>query len=190
MTRNGVIENYEQWLMVQVQVNAETHGKLCHILQDTAFEPIIEMDENRSEDGMRLRMEYSDEISKDESEAELICDQIDCQLGSCTILELLVVLARMMEYEMLDSQYEAGVGKWFMELLMNLGIEDLTDEQLIFHPGQLSILQERLYKFIYRKYDWDGEGGLFPLMYAQGDQRRTELAIQMNRYLEENYDIC
>ena len=53
MTRNGVIENYEQWLMVQVQVNAETHGKLCHILQDTAFEPIVEMDENRSEDGIR-----------------------------------------------------------------------------------------------------------------------------------------
>ena len=41
-----------------------------------------------------------------------------------------------------------------------------------------------------RKIGWDGEGGIFPLQCPREDQRSVELIIQMNDYIEENYDIC
>ena len=41
-----------------------------------------------------------------------------------------------------------------------------------------------------RQFQWDGEYSFFPLRNPHSDQRYEELIVQMNNYIEENYDIC
>ena len=180
---------YLCYLMNRAQIDAEgTYGysKLCEKLQNTEFLPILDMDENRCSDCRDLRHDYADAYDE---EAGDILDGLLSENG--TMMELFLVMAEKMEYELAGSQYEAGTGKWFKELLQNCGLLDAwngrfeddekdTDEQVS------SILDT----VIFRKMGWDGEDGMYPLQWPREDQRELELIIQMNRYIEENYDIC
>jgi hypothetical protein len=138
------------------------------------------MDENRWEDGMRYRADFTSD------DYEL--DQIDQELGGCTVLELILSLAEKMAYETAESRYEAGVGKWFEELISNLGLDIYTNQELIRNENAFFEVTKILEQFVFRKYSYNGEGGLFPLRYSDRDQREVELAIQMNQYIAENYD--
>ena len=192
--RTGVIEGYEKWLMALVQADEERFSCLCHILHDMSFIPMLEMDENRCEDGLGLRIEYAEMTSENSMEEDAVIDMLDDALGAgeCTMLELMTTLAERLRYEMTDSQYEAGTGKWFMEMLVNVGLNQFDNRTLEDDPRGVSLadVQRRVYAVIFREYDINGEGGLFPLSWSRGDQRKTELLIQLNNYIEDHYDIC
>ena len=179
---------YLCFLMNRAQIDSTGHDgylRLCTILQDTEFIPRLDMDENRCYDCRELRREFAD----DYSESPDILDGLYGENG--TMMELLVVLAEKMNYDLADSEYEAGTGKWFREMLGNCGLisaingcfeEDTHDETTL-------LVKSILDKIIFRTIDRNGEGGLFPLRFPNDDQRYTELVIQMNNYIEENYDI-
>ena len=176
---------YLCWLMNQAQVEAagpDGYLSLCEKLHQMPFEAINAMDANRGFEGLELREEWEAATDGD------IPDTLP--KDSCTMLELLVVLARRMNYEMLDSEYEASVRKWFDELLGNLGLDEWRNGAAEADPDGFDVsVKVATDAVIFRKYSWDGQGGLFPLFYPQYDQRKVELLIQMNNYLEENYDI-
>lgn len=181
-------KDYLHWLMDQCQLEIDgPHGysSLCEVLMDTYFLSLIEFDENRAEEGKALRDEWSDAGYGDRSETELLP-------YTCTMLELILVMARRMAYEMADSQYEAGVGKWFMELLENAGLatfrNDYFETDAEYHKNKIRAI---LMDIIYRRYLHTGDGGFFPAKYyTTEDYRNLELLTQMNNYLAENYDIC
>ena len=186
-----VKSEYLYYLMNRAQVEAEGirgYLSLCSLLQETEFIPIVEMDENRCSDCRNLRMEFANDVSEPE-----YIDILDGMLSeNGTMMELLTVLAEKIEYEMADSEYEASTRKWFLEMLTNCGLGDADNEH--FEEDSSGRLSEDvaciLDTVIFRKFGWDGENGLFPLRWPRGDQRYEELIVQMNNYLEENYDIC
>ena len=182
-------KRYLHWLMEQAQLETDGpdgYSHLCGILQDTYFLSMVEMDENRGSEGRELRDEWSEPSGGDKH---------GIRTGlipyTCTMMELILVLARRMGYEMADSQYEAGTGKWVAELMENAGLATFRNEfyelNPEYHGNRIRMI---LNDIIYRRYSANGEGGFFPMKWARGDQRRNELLVQMNDYLAENYDIC
>lgn len=179
-------KGYLCWLMNQAQLVAEGmdgYLLLCEILHRTSFLSYISMDENRGEEGMELREEWADTDGGDADELT------DVTPYSATMLEILVILGRRMAFEMADSQWEADTGKWVMELLENAGLDIFTNLRLEDDPNGEALVQRKLYDIIHRRYDRNGRGSFFPLHQAEYNQRDSELLIQMNNYLEENYDI-
>lgn len=186
--------NYERlkteylcYLMNRVQVNAageDGYFMLCHALMEYPFLPILDMDDNRCYDCRMLRRDFADDYDEETGD---ILDGLYSEYGM--FMELLVVLSEKMAYDLADSEYECAAGKWFKELLQNSGLIECTNDWYGRPGNGSSYVIDILDKINYRKYGWDGEGGLFPLQWAKTDQRYSELIIQMNNYIEENYDI-
>lgn len=184
---------YLCYLMNRAQAEAEgSRGylKLCEILQDTEFLPVLGMDENRCGECRELRKDFAG--AEQEYLGENPEDILDGLYGeNGTMMELLTVLAEKMAFDLADSQFEAGIWHWFEELLENCGLIGACNE--LFEEdgeGAEDLVRDVLDTVIYRRFGWDGEGGLYPLRWAKQDQRYRELLSQMNDYIEENYDIC
>lgn len=182
-------KDYLCWLMNQGQIEAEGpegYLHLCEALQGIYFVSLVEFDENRVEEGKELREEWADSFCGDTSalEGELIP-------YTCTAMEMIIVMARRMCYEMSDSQFEAGTGKWVMELLENAGLTAYRNDIYEADPeGSANRIKWIMNAIIYRKYLYNGDGSFFPVAYSRTDVRKQELLVQMNNYLAENYDIC
>ncbi len=180
--------DYLCWLMNQCQLEAEGpdgYLKLCEVLQQIYFVSLVAFDENRVEEGKELRDEWADTDGGDISalEGELIP-------YTCTALELILVMARRMCFEMSDSQFDAGIGKWVAELLENAGLATYRNDIFELDPEySAQKIKNILHDIVYRRYLCTGDGGFFPIRYPDADQRKVELLVQMNNYLAENYDI-
>lgn len=188
MSYERITTEYLCYLMNRAQIEAEgSYGylKLCEILQDVSFLPILEMDENRCSECRTLRKDFA------EGYDDGVIDILDGLLPEGgTMMELLLVLAEKMNYDLSDSEYESGTGKWFREMLENCGLILDCNSTFLENKQKENEVHDILDVIIFRKFGWDGEGGLFPLRWAKHDQRDMELIIQMNDYIEENYDIC
>ena len=73
-------------------------------------------------------------------------------------------------------------------MLINCGLIEYCNERI--EQDDDDVVGDILAIINHRQYGWDGEGGFFPLQWPKYDQRELELVIQMNNYIEENYDIC
>jgi len=179
--------DYLCWLMNQGQINAEGpdgYLRLCEIMNSVYFVSLVAFDENRAEEGKALREEWGESRGDILEPGTLIP-------YTCTMLEMIVILGRRMEYEMMDSQFEAGTGKWVRELLENAGLAYFRNDIFDIDPEySANRIRKILSDIIYRRYGRDGTGGFFPVTDRNVDQKGEELLIQMNNYLAENYDIC
>ena len=97
---------------------------------------------------------------------------------------MLIALAQRLEFETALSKWEKSTAQWFWVLINNLGLDTFTDENF-----DMEAVQEKVQIFLDRKYEKNGEGGLFPLKNPKEDQRRIEIWYQMSAYLFENYPI-
>lgn len=181
-------KDYLCWLMNQCRIVAEGpdgYLRLCEVLHSTYFVSMVEFDENRADEGRHLRSEWGE---TDHDISEMSTELIPY---TCTMLELILVLGRRMQYEMTDSQYEAEIGKWVKELLENAGLAYWRNDIYDIDPEYSEMrIRTILNNLIYRRYAPNGEGGFFPCNWTIKDQRNEELLTQMNNYLAENYDIC
>lgn len=164
---------YFKWLcakMMQPEMRtpSQTHWNLLRELQNTEFVWVEAMDENRAEDGLDLRREYV-ETTHDES------DPSWAHLG-CSVLEMLIAFSRRASFVT-----ERRSRDWFWEFLRNLGIDHLSDG--VFHGHDISGILDR---FVWRTYDYNGQGGLFPLDDPNEDQRKVEIWYQFCEYLVDH----
>lgn len=169
-------ELYFDWLYGQVcsvraKNPADTYRNLFHILYTTEFIWIVPNDDNRVEDGKALRHEFLE----DEHLNLAPSDEFWLDLG-CSFLELLVGLSRRLSF--IADGTEAG---WFWEMIENLGLEVLDDRVSI----DRNVVDDILSTVIWRTYDRDGRGGLFPLKSANRDQTKVELWYQLSAYILE-----
>lgn len=169
-----VDDRYFEWLYglfgsVRNRNPARSYWKLSRILYTTEFVWLIPNDDNRVEDGKELRVEFMSEQGSDGASQEWL------DLG-CSVLEMLISLARMAEF---DSNTEAIV--WFGIFMDNLGLTQFKDSKSFDEEDVSQILE----KFVYRTYKSNGEGGLFPLMHPEKDQRKVELWYQLAAYILE-----
>ena len=192
------LNRYYEWLVDQSQLDQDGEGgysRLCEALFRTTFESkSVFADANRVEEAWQLRNEWADSVADSEDVREELFSEFERTNGYgwyCSYLELLIVMARKIAYETLGGPYEASIGKWMREMMANCGMDEMTDGYFKKYGGEAYDKLEGVTRRItMRAYSWDGDGGIFPLMYPLRDQRRIELLDQMNDYLAENYDIC
>lgn len=170
-------------------VKTDTEYKyLFNWLHSTEFYSLVPNDDNRCEDGKKLRNMYLD------MEARVKCRLVKGEnFGSenSSVFEMLIGLAYRMENSLVGSNFEKSLAECFEIFLFNLGLSWYSDSEIeeynpSFWDGEI---ERRLKIFLERKYMSDGQGGLFPLRNPKSDQRKVEIWYQMSEYLLENYEF-
>ena len=150
------------------------YTKLLEKLYLREFTWVMEYDENRANDGLRLRRIFADEIGAKTRNPLKIG-----RLRACSVLEMMIALARKGEDDILwDPKEGDHTSIIFWEMLENLGL-DIYDDFNWFEDEVDHILDV----FLERKYLRDGTGNAFKLRHA--DPRKIDLWLQLNRYLIE-----
>ena len=166
------LENlYFNWLSAKV-VNirttspSRTYWELLRILHTTEFVWLLSGDDNRSEDGKELRREFL--ILAD------IPDNPEWRLDiPCSLLEMFIAFSRRAEF-MTDMPSK----DWFWEIMDNLGLKEFDDAHFDIHDVD-NIIED----FIWRVYEPNGYGGMFPIHEPKTDQANIEIWHQFCDYL-------
>jgi len=176
--KDPISERYFRW-MTDLVCDCEyakglSWDALFRELHQTTFTYILPMDENRAMDGidLRYRFGYEEDYSRDEL--------LDLDDRECSVLEMMVALALRCEEHIMDDP-ESGnrTGRWFFEMIDNLGLSDMDDEH--FHRDRVRFVIQR---FLDRKYEPNGKGGLFSLESGNHrDMRHIDIWYQMMWYL-------
>ena len=125
------------------------------------------MDENRLVDGLNLRFRFADENAY----------YID---GECSILEMMVALSlRCEEHIMADDEIGDRTGRWFWEMIDNLGFESMYDGNF-----DKVYADKIIFRFLNREYEPNGDGSLFTINNRNVDLRKVEIWYQMCWYLD------
>lgn len=181
--RSGTLDDlYFEWLYEQVaDVNEidprKTYWDLLRKLYCSEFLYFIPNDDNRAQDGFELRDFFLQE--------EGLQPDPYWETLPCSIFEMLVSLARRMEFEGGRS-----VVHWFWQFIRNLELDIFTDEFCMesasgYHV-MVYIAQSAVEALNSRSYSYSGhDGGLFPLNDPEEDQSEVELWYQMSAYLRE-----
>lgn len=157
---------YSQVAEVRTRKSSRTFWNLFRQLFSTEFVWFVPNDDNRAEDGRELRCEWAARTGATPNSEWM-------GLG-CSFLELLIGLARRLEFEGGND-----APSWFWRLLCNLGLEGYHDRSN-FKAEDVEDITTRV---IWRTYDESGRGGLFPLEHTTRDQRRVEIWYQLSEYL-------
>lgn len=168
-------EEYLSWLYDQV-VPDKGNPQYWHLFRQmykTEFVWFVPNDDNRVEDGRELRLEF---FNSEFAPPELPALWVD--LG-CSMLELFVGLARRLCF-----QAEGTTEQWFWELCRNVRLDLFNDRYCLRFPYEQGV-DDILQCIIWRLYQPNGHGGLFPLNHARQDQRGVELWYQLSAYLLE-----
>lgn len=171
---------YLTWLYglvgsVQNRNPATNHWQLMRQLYISPFDGFVPNDDNRAFEGKDLRIEFL------QSTGYPLVDPFGMwfDLG-CSMLEMIIAISRRAAFE--DETLGSPV-EWFWRLVHNLELDGYTDD--IFEISIQEEVTEALGRVNRRTYQYDGQGGLFPLRHAKEDQRTVELWTQMSTYLLE-----
>lgn len=179
---NEETTSYFDWLVHLVYEPREepeiSFDKLLHRLHETEFIFSIEMDSNRSSDGIGLRRRYAESLTEEEPEIEKIVGSLS---GPCSVLEMMLALAaRCDESIMDDPQIGSRTKQWFWSMIASLGLNGETDIRY-----DENRVDEILSRFLHRQYEPNGSGGLFTIKDCEEDLREIEIWYQMCRYLDK-----
>lgn len=162
---------YKQVASVKIKNPKRTYWNLLKILYEKEFVWFVPNDDNRIEDGKDLRFEclISHGIDPDDADQDWLKLE-------CSMLELLVGISRRLAYLTNAEPYE-----WFWEMIDNLKLSKYNDSENISRDRVEDILDQ----VIWRTYNFNGRGGLFPLKRPRQDQREIEIWYQLNAYVLE-----
>lgn len=180
MTRFELDSAYFDWIYQLVNndqyLKHLSYRKLFETLYRTEFIYILHMDGNRAEDGIDIRYRFGYEYGVDDC---VIAEGLDTR--PCSVLEMLVALSiRCEENIMEDEAIGDRTGQWFWGMIASLGLGSMSDNR--FDAEYVDYILDR---FMNRKYDPDGRGGLFTLENPRRDLRNVEIWYQAMWYLDE-----
>ena len=178
---------YFEWLkdLVGADQQIRSYDILLLVLHHKQFRSYVDHDENRAFDGLELRDEFLEESRIGH------CDWngVDPDLP-CSVLEMMIALARRMDFETSDPYEDELSGLndktayWFWEMIENLGLTEVDDDAYS-EKWAKAYVDSVIDALVERRYTYSGEGGLFPLDYPEEDQRDIEIWYQMSAYLAE-----
>lgn len=164
-------EAYFLWLAQQV-AHVEGYWQFLRQLHSKEFVWVVANDDNRVMDGVDIRYEFCAVHGVDPQ------NHRDWAELGCSVFEMLVGLSRRCAFEA-DGTPDA----WFWQMVNNLPLPPCQDE--FRGPETPAIINDVLDALIWRTYQPNGVGGLFPLQDPEFDQRNVELWYQLNAYLIE-----
>lgn len=177
--------DYFYWLCEMVCIDGrysdQQYYHLAEILWNEEFYWSNPYDSDRAGDGLSLRDCYIYEGGHNEELPPSII---------CSVFEMLVALADRMEQSLDELDGECKTPIFFWQMIENLSLENFTDS--VFegskNPDNLTRrVKKKLELWMDRRFDDDGEGGLFPLRSPRYDQRTVDFWYQANAYILENY---
>lgn len=167
-------ELYLEWLYEQIGFYKGNprlkHWKLLAHMLKKEFVWLIPNDDNRVEDGRDLRYQFVRAAGLRKVEASWM------GMG-CSILEMIIGVSRRLSFEA-----EGEPREWFWHLMDNLRISNVSDRHYNTYSEDV---EEKLEILIWRNYEYNGRGGLFPLEEPTQDQRDVEIWYQLSAYLLE-----
>lgn len=175
MTTN---ELYFKFLIRKVKVHTKPLIAVCRQLYNTEFiyDDDIWSDKNRIGDGEELRYEFAvfagdgiNNVASDDAMGEIL-------EMPCTVLEVLVALAVRIDSDITGEPGEDRAEEWFNQMIANLGLDV---------PRTESEVSYILNRWLTRRYDENGSGGLFPLITPYRDQRTIGLWEQASDYISD-----
>lgn len=180
MVRDELEERYFEWLYDLVygdnKYSRLSYRKLSIFLYNTEFTYLIDLDENRAQDGIDFRYRFG--IEKGYSR-----DIIRRYLGdkSCNVFEMMVALAFKAEEQIMDD-YEYGnrTGQWFWNMIVSLGLGAMNDTNF-----DEDYVYSVISRFLDRRYCPNGRGGLFTIENCRCDLRDIEIWSQFMWYLDD-----
>lgn len=177
---NRELENlYFEWMYKIVSSKTysrrTTYRQLLEKLHNIPFAYKMRMDENRAWDGVDLRYKFGNDA---DISASAIARCLDTR--PCSVLEMMIALAIRCETNiMADPEVGNRTGRWFWDMIDSLGLGGMTDlkydEAYVEHIVDI---------FMRRRYEPNGEGGLFTVPNTDKDLRSIEIWYQMHLYLE------
>lgn len=182
MKSNMYREQYILWIYNSIIPEPirrdDSYLKLIHALHQCKIDHCYQqLDKNRLSDGIDLRNRFIDYINNDEYGHLKVRPLFEGE--PCSVLEMLAAMAIRCE-EQLMSVPELGnrSSKWFWEMLVNLGLDDMND-----YNFNIDYIMSVVNKFLRRDYAPDGKGGLFYIPNCPSDMRNEELWVQLCWYM-------
>lgn len=168
------INSYEyfDWLIGKLGKQAHRYSKLLDHLFSTEFTYTIPMDENRWSDGVYLRNEFLDECGG--------VYILNVSGAPCSVLEMMIALSIRCERILEDELHDNRTEKWFWNMIQSLQLKNSTDQNY-----DEQYVDDRLFIFMHRMYEWTGRGGLFTLDDPDCDMRELQIWDQMNMFISE-----
>lgn len=172
--KEPIDDAYLTWLSAKVTLGDDLSRSYSRLLEAMYnFEFVWQMigDDNRAEDGLDLRSDFLIAARLD--------DNPNWHSVGCSVLEMMIALA-----DRADWQSDIDMPTWFWIFVTNLGLGDYQDDN--FNEDAVT---EILYNLVWRDYEFNGDGGMFPLREPQEDQREVEIWYQFSAYLAEHDEI-
>lgn len=152
--------------------------KLLDYLHSVDFRYRKINDGDRMRDGARLRCRYAG--STDKFPYDYIIRVLDRDENRCSVFEMMLALAIRCEEEIMsDPRMGDRTAQWFWQMAVTMGLGGMTDVN--FDEEKVSAVVDR---FLERKYEPDGTGGLFKLRRSTKDVRKMSIWAQMCHYLD------
>jgi len=172
-------DKYFEFLCGLIGHKSENYTMLLRHLHKIEFYGLIPNDDNRGEDGKRLRDTYMEKRGH-------IGSSFLPDLGACTVLEMLIALAPRMEMELADNPKAMSAEECFWMFMNNLQWTEFDDARYI-DSALDGTVYDKVQILLDRTYDALGNGGIFPLKCSNKDQRTVEIWYQMMEYLLDNF---
>lgn len=167
MMEEPIEEAYFMWLCAKViDPHVQNYWGLLRILHTTEFVWLLPGDQNRGEDGIELREQFLRGVQEEADEYWLSLP--------CSLLELFIAFSYRAEFAT-----DIAARNWFWVFMRNL---DLSEYRRIQKEDEETI-DDILYNFIWRTYEPNGQGGMFPLREPEEDQTGLEIWYQFCSYL-------
>ena len=152
---------------------------LCNSLAKIEFIAVHPLDENRAEDGLELRSQFSDETG-------LYLDGSSGLTVKCSMLELIAGLAIKVENRIMRNiSIGDRTSKWFFVMIDNMGFSKMTNNDWKYDYEDH--IRKVCSSIINRDYGSNGVGGLFPLKNDSKNWTNEEIWVQCMAFLRENY---
>lgn len=175
---------YFEWLYNRVKNERKDYLLLCIYLDKIPFRWTVHNDGNREQDAIRQR-----DIYINEEFCPYHSDDIDrFYKAYVSVFEVLVALCDRIDFNLDDMVNPPRHAQWFEELLRNLGISWAVDDEFKYRLGAKAEVDKAIDIFMDRRYDYNGNGSLFPLHRRPSkSMKTTEIWYQMMAYIDENY---
>jgi hypothetical protein len=145
----------------------------------------LNLDENRASDGIYLRNIFANSMGINTGDY-IKLQGFGCDISRpCSVLEMMIALARKAEDDLMhDPDFGDRSGKWFWQMMENLGLDIYDDYN--FNEFEVDRIIDI---FLHHTYANGGNGNAFPIRKKSRDLRNTDLWWQMNAYMEEQYGL-
>lgn len=182
MTKDRITNEYFEWLYHlacgQRFAPDISYRKLLMHLHSVPFRYSIKKDINRAADGLDLR----DRFAYDYTDVEGVDMYLD---GPCSVLEMMIGLALRCDEEIMDDPILGDrTRQWFWNMIVSLGLGSMVD-----YNYNKQYTEETIQRFLDRKYEPNGKGGLFTIRNCDSDLRKAEIWHQLCWYLDSIMDM-